>query len=51
MAILANVSSDGVNLRIDMHNLDNIEGVDAALEIAERTTKFIVGRGNVKFFT
>ena len=48
--VLSHVSSDGVNLRIDMHNLDNIEGVvDAALEIAERTTvKFIVGRGNVK---
>ena len=48
--VLSHVSSDGVNLRIDMHNLDNIEGVvDAALEMAERTTvKFIVGRGNVK---
>ena len=48
--VLSHVSSDGVNLRIDMHNLDNIEGVvDTALEIAERTTvKFIVGRGNVK---
>ena len=48
--VLSHISSDGVNLRIDMHNLDNIEGVvDAALEIAERTTvKFIVGRGNSK---
>ena len=48
--VLSHISSDGVNLRIDMHNLDNIEGVvDAALELAERTTiKFIVGRGNSK---
>lgn len=48
--VLSHVSSDGVNLRIDMHNLENIEGVvDAALELAEKTTvKFIVGRGNIK---
>ena len=48
--VLSHVSSDGVNLRIDMHNLDNIEGVvDAALDIADRTTvKFVVGRGSAK---
>ena len=42
-------TSDGLNLRIDMHNLTNIEGVvsDEALIIADNTTvKFIVGRGN-----
>ena len=50
MRVLSHISSDGVNLRIDMHNLDNIEAVvDGALELAERTTvKFIVGRGNAK---
>ena len=48
--VLSHVSSDGGNLRIDMHNLDNIEGVvDAALDIADRTTvKFVVGRGSAK---
>ena len=47
---LSHISSDGMNLRIDMHNLTNVEGVvDGALEIAETTTvKFIVGRGNHK---
>jgi len=47
---LSHISSDGVNLRIDMHNLKDVESVvDAALELAEKTTvKFIVGRGNHK---
>ena len=47
---LSHISSDGMNLRIDMHNLTNVEGVvDGALDIAETTTvKFIVGRGNHK---
>jgi len=48
--VLSHVSSDGMNIRIDMHNLKNIEGVvDAALTIAEQSTvKFIVGRGTSK---
>ena len=47
---LSHISSDGMNLRIDMHNLTNVEGVvDGALDIAETTTvKFIVGRGTHK---
>ena len=46
--VLSHITSDGLNLRIDMHNLTNIEGVvDEALKIADNTTvKFIVGRGN-----
>ena len=48
--VLSHVSSDGMNLRIDMHNLKNIEGVvDAALKLADHTTvRFIVGKGNAK---
>jgi len=39
-----------MNIRIDMHNLKNVEGVvEAALELADTTTvKFIVGKGNAK---
>ena len=48
--VLSHVSSDGMNIRIDMHNLKNVEGVvEAALVLADRTTvKFIVGKGNAK---
>ena len=48
--VLSHVSSDGMNIRIDMHNLKNVEGVvEAALELADMTTvKFIVGKGNAK---
>ncbi len=48
--VLSHVTSDGMNIRIDMHNLKNIEGVvDAALKIADETTvKFIVGKGTSK---
>jgi hypothetical protein len=48
--VLSHVTSDGLNLRIDMHNLKNIEGVvDAALILADNNTvRFIVGRGNSK---
>jgi len=48
--VLSHVSSDGMNLRIDMHNLKNVEGVvEAALQLADHTTvKFIVGKGNSK---
>tara|TARA_B100001564_G_C20567294_1_gene636632 strand:- start:410 stop:1045 length:636 start_codon:yes stop_codon:yes gene_type:complete len=48
--VLSHISSDGVNLRIDMHNLENVEDVvNEALILSEKTTvKFIVGRGNHK---
>jgi len=48
--VLSHISSDGMNIRIDMHNLKNVEGVvEAALELADTTTvKFIVGKGNAK---
>ena len=48
--VLSHISSDGMNIRIDMHNLKNVEGVvEAALELADMTTvKFIVGKGNAK---
>tara|TARA_B110000003_G_scaffold229852_1_gene231780 strand:- start:330 stop:929 length:600 start_codon:yes stop_codon:yes gene_type:complete len=48
--VLSHISSDGMNIRIDLHNLKNIEGVvEAALELADTTTvKFIVGKGNAK---
>ncbi len=48
--VLSHVTSDGMNIRIDMHNLKNIEGVvDAALKIADQTTvKLIVGKGTSK---
>ena len=48
--VLSHISSDGVNLRIDMHNLENVESVvEDALLLSEKTTvKFIVGRGNNK---
>ena len=47
---LSHISSDGMNIRIDMHNLKNVEGVtEAALKLADTTTvKFIVGKGNSK---
>lgn len=48
--VLSHVSSDGMNIRIDMHNLKNVEGVvEAALKLADSTTvKFVVGRGTSK---
>ena len=48
--VLSHVSSDGMNIRIDMHNLKNVEGVvEAALRLADSTTvKFVVGRGTSK---
>ncbi|MDP6334323.1 MAG: hypothetical protein QF479_06775 [Candidatus Poseidoniaceae archaeon] len=48
--VLSHISSDGMNIRIDMHNLKNVEGVvEAALILADNTTvKFIVGKGNSK---
>lgn len=48
--VLSHISSDGMNIRIDLHNLKNVEGVvEAALELADTTTvKFIVGKGNAK---
>ena len=48
--VLSHVSSDGMNIRIDMHNLKNVEGVtEAALKLADNTTvKFIVGKGTSK---
>jgi hypothetical protein len=48
--VLSHVSSDGMNIRIDMHNLKNVEGVvETALKLADSTTvKFVVGRGTSK---
>jgi hypothetical protein len=45
--VLSHVKSDGMSIRIDMHNLTNIVGVvDAALELADHhTVRFIVGQG------
>lgn len=44
---LSHIKSDGLSVRIDMHNLTNIVGVvDAGLELAEHyTVKFVVGQG------
>jgi len=45
--VLSHVKSDGMSIRIDMHNLTNINGVvDAALELADHhSVRFIVGQG------
>ena len=45
--VLSHVKSDGMAIRIDMHNLTNVAGVvDAGLVLAEQySVKFIVGQG------
>ncbi|RJU97311.1 MAG: hypothetical protein DWC04_06185 [Candidatus Poseidoniales archaeon] len=45
--VLSHVKSDGMSIRIDMHDLSNLSGVvDAALPLADLCSlKFIVGRG------
>tara|TARA_B100000767_G_C19770279_1_gene539581 strand:+ start:2005 stop:2640 length:636 start_codon:yes stop_codon:yes gene_type:complete len=45
--VLSHIKSDGMSIRIDMHNLTNVSGVvDAALALAEQySVKFIVGQG------
>jgi hypothetical protein len=45
--VLSHVKSDGMAIRIDMHNLSNVTGVvDAGLVLAEQySVKFIVGQG------
>ena len=45
--VLSHVKSDGMSIRIDMHDLTNLEGVvNAALPLADLcSVKFVVGRG------
>ena len=45
--VLSHIKSDGMSIRIDMHNLTNITGVvEAALILADQySVKFIVGQG------
>jgi len=45
--VLSHIKSDGMSIRIDMHNLTNIPGVvEAALILADQySVKFIVGQG------
>ena len=45
--VLSHIKSDGMSIRIDMHNLTNVTGVvDAALELADHhSVRFIVGQG------
>lgn len=45
--VLSHIKSDGMSIRIDMHNLTNISGVvEAALILADQySVKFIVGQG------
>ncbi|MCH1423067.1 MAG: hypothetical protein L7U62_06220 [Candidatus Poseidoniaceae archaeon] len=45
--VLSHVKSDGMSIRIDMHNLSNVQGVvDTALELADHhSVRFIVGQG------
>lgn len=45
--VLSHVKSDGMSIRIDMHDLTNLRGVvDAALPLSNHcSVKFIVGRG------
>ena len=45
--VLSHVKSDGMSIRIDMHDLTNLEGVvDASLPLANLcSVKFVVGRG------
>ncbi len=45
--VLSHIKSDGMSIRIDMHNLTNVLGVvDAALALSDQySVKFIVGQG------
>tara|TARA_X000001036_G_scaffold293931_2_gene273121 strand:+ start:1277 stop:1912 length:636 start_codon:yes stop_codon:yes gene_type:complete len=45
--VLSHIKSDGMSIRIDMHNLTNVIGVvDAALALSDQySVKFIVGQG------
>lgn len=45
--VLSHIKSDGMSIRIDMHNLTNVSGVvESALQLADHySVKFIVGQG------